>query len=184
MVDDTDKDIEDEVVYQGFKMGWKHKAILCAIASSLCGPYITAHEGYILRSARDFGGVWTACSGVTENVIPNHTYTKAECDLMNAQAARAKLDPVAAMISVPIPSPDFLLAHTAFAYNVGLGAYHDSAALRLTNQGKLADGCRAMLHFHSAAGHDCRLDKGKPHGCYGVYQYHIDDMNKCLKGIK
>ncbi len=187
MADDVEKAVEEQVIVDvaegGFKLGFRHIAAATVISvAAICAPILKAHEGNSLNSYQDIGGVWTACEGVA-HVLPHHTYTPSECGKMNGKALTEKIYGVSDQIDVNLPDKT-LAAHVDFAYNVGLGAYHTSRALRETNKGIFLDGCYAMLDFYRAGGHDCRLDKGKKHGCYGVYQYHIDDMNLCLEGLK
>lgn len=150
--------------------------------AAICAPIIKQHEGSILTSQKDIGGHWFACEGV-DGVLPHHTYTPSECEGMNGKALTEKIYGVSDQLNVNLPNKT-LAAHVDFAYNIGLGSYHNSAALRETNKGNFVAGCQDMLDFYRACGQDCRKQKGWKHGCYGVYQYHIDDMNLCLEGLK
>lgn len=155
---------------------------VAAAALLLASPAIDMVEGYSRASYPDVGDVWTACHGVAY-VLPHHTYTDDECKAMDAVAkGRAGAQVVASLrVAVTVPT---LAAHERFEYNVGIGNYKISKTLRLTNAGDIAGGCRAMMDFYRAGGHDCRLDKGKKTGCYGVIVRHESEMNFCLSGVQ
>lgn len=182
MGDDVEKKIEEEVeteaVTEGFKFGIKHIAFICSTLIA-CGPALYRYENNVLKSYRDSGGVWTACEGVA-GAIPNHTYTKAECDRMNMKAKIVKVIGVTDKIKVPV-TPELAAAHVTFAYNIGLGAYQKSQTLKLTNEGRLAEGCQAMMNFYRAGGMDCRI---RANNCYGLITRRQQERDACLKGIK
>ena len=78
-MDEIEKDVETEVVEQGFRLGVKEVAIpvICSALITLYS-FIPAHEGNSLKAYQDVGGVYTICGGVA--------YVKHEWDA--GQAAR------------------------------------------------------------------------------------------------
>lgn len=179
MADQVEKDVEEDIASETFKLTWRHKALICSAAVTLCGPFLKAHEGDFLQSYQDIGHHWAACEGV-DGAIPNHLYTRAQCDAMDKEALQQKIAGVSMEITVPV-TPELLAAHTSFAYNIGLGAYHKSKTLKLTNAGYLAQGCASMLDFYRAGGHDCRI---RANNCYGVWQRRQDEVKLCMEGVK
>lgn len=176
---DAEKDIAEDAATATFKLTWKHKSAICGAAMTLCGPFIRAHEGDVMRSYQDIGHHWASCEGA-DDAIPNHTYTQAECDKIDQRALQAKIDGVYALIKVPV-TPTLLAAHVSFAYNIGLGAYSRSKTLKLTNSGYATDGCAAMLDYYRAGGYDCKV---RANNCYGVWTRRQDEKALCLKGVK
>lgn len=157
-------------------------AAVAAAALLLASPAIDRFEGYSRASYPDVGNIWTACHGVAY-VLPHHTYTDDECKIMDAVAKGRASRVVVESLRVPVSVPT-LAAHDRFEYNIGSGNYRKSKTLRLTNAGDIAGGCRAMMNFFRAGGHDCRLDKGKRKGCYGLIVRRESEMNFCLSGVQ
>src|ERR1022692_1648721 len=120
-------------------------AAALAAAMLLATPAIDRYEGYSLTSYPDASGISTACHG-DAYVLPHHTYTDAECKIMDAvgkgragadvaASPKVRAGPhVAASLKVVVPTPT-LAAHVTFSYNVGIGNYRKSKTLRLTNAG-------------------------------------------------
>lgn len=142
-------------------------------------PFISAHEGLRLKAYQDVVGVYTVCSGQAY-VSKDTVMTSDQCKAMTQKATILFMLKVASKINDPI-TPPILAAHTSFAYNVGINGYQRSKTLELTNAGKIADGCNAMLGWYQAGGKDCRV---RSSGCYGVYARRIDEKNLCLTGAK
>lgn len=159
----------------------RQMALTLVAAATLSAPaFIYPREGDSLKSYLDVGKIWTACHGVA-HVKPNHTYTRTECNAMDASALGQKIRNVAKLIKVPI-TLEILVAHTSFAYNVGMGNYQKSQVLLKTNKNHLEDGCDAMLSWYKAGGRDCRLDHWNPIGCYGVWTRRQGEKKMCMEG--
>lgn len=75
-------------------------------------------------------------------------------------------------IRYPISAPT-LAAHTSFAYNIGLAGYKRSSTLRLTNQGDVAGGCKAMALWNKADG---KVSKG-------LINRRNEEIKLCLSGV-
>lgn len=166
------------------KMKSKHAAWLLGAAMVFAVPFIGQREGNILHSYWDeHGKVWTACEGVTVGVIPDHLYTEAECDQMNT-ATKLQYGAQVVNLSPENVSPKTMGAYISFAYNIGINGFASSSTLRLAKAGDIAGSCEAMLKWYKAGGHDCRLDKGLPRGCYGVWARRLDERKMCMEGIE
>lgn len=142
-------------------------------------PFIVDREGESLIAYQDVGKVWTICHGETLGVKRGDRFSKLECDLLTQSRVGQFMAGVAQELKVPV-APTTLAAHTSFAYNIGLQGYRGSAALRLTNAGKLAEGCRAMANWYTAGGKDCRI---RANNCYGLVTRRTDEINLCLQGV-
>lgn len=113
-------------------------------------------EGEKQQSYQDIIGVWTACMGVTEGVVPSKTYTRAECDAMNADAVRKHLLGVAKCIKRPLAEHEWV-AVGSWTYNVGVSAACGSTLVQQINQG--APGyvwCKQLLRWDRAGGKKVR----------------------------
>lgn len=144
-------------------------------------PFIGDHEGDKLDSYEDVVGVWTICEGVTgKTVRPGEKLSKSQCDALDKSTIGQFMTKVASRITVAV-SPETLAAHTSFAYNIGIAAYSRSKTLTYTNQGKLAQGCKAMGNWEVAGGKDCNI---RENGCYGLVLRRNDEIKLCKGGIK
>lgn len=133
-------------------------------------------EGNKLVPYRDTGGVWTACRGVTgPSVIPGRTYTLAECQALNEIALQAHCKPIHAMVHVPLAESQ-KAAWCSFGYNVGVGAFQKSTALRLINEGKPLEACAQISRYHYVAGKDCNLAASN---CRGIVERRAFERALC-----
>ena len=69
---------------------------------------------------------------------------------------------------------DMLVDH---AYQYGAARTCNSQIVRLTNQQKYAEACKAYLNWKYVAGRDCSI---RSNGCYGVWVRSQQRMQKCL----
>ena len=112
----------------------------------LAVPFIQSGEGRELVTYRDIAGIATYCDGETEGAVMGKTYTHAECDAITLRRVEQFARGVAKCLKVDVTKYQ-LAAHTSLAYNIGLGNYCASTAVRLTNAGQPAAGCQAMDKF-------------------------------------
>ena len=143
-------------------------------------PFILDREGERLESYRDVAGVWTVCHGETFGVGPGVRLRKEDCRALSQSRIGMFMLQIAPLIHADL-SPRTLAAHTSLAYNIGIEGYKRSATLKLTNQGKVADGCRAMANWHTAGRKDCRV---RASGCYGLVNRRNDEIALCLSGVE
>lgn len=122
-----------------------------AIAAAVAG-FVGPWEGDELKAYRDIVGRWTACSGVTDGVVPGKTYTRAECDAMNRDAVAEHLAGVAKCIHRPLRENEWV-AVGSWVYNVGVGAACGSTLVRQINAGQpAAVWCKQLLRWDRAGG--------------------------------
>lgn len=140
-------------------------------------PFIGDQEGNKLDSYEDVVGVWTICEGVTGiSVRPGMKLSQGQCDALDKSKIGQFMTGVANRITV-IVTPETLAAHTSFAYNIGIAAYSRSKTLKLTNQGKIKQGCVAMANWETAGGRDCTV---KSNDCYGLVVRRNNEIKLCL----
>lgn len=154
-------------------------AVVLAVMGML-GAAIDREEGNSNQSYEDVVGVWTVCGGVTHGIKSGMTFTKQECAELTKATSEQFLFDVVNLVTVSMTAPQ-LLAHTTFAYNIGINGYKKSRTLRLTNAGDAAAGCRAMLGWYTAGGKDCRI---RSNNCYGVINRRNREVKECLAGLK
>lgn len=125
------------------------------------------------------GGLPTFCSGSTSwSVKPGTKFTKAQCDEIDMKVAIKYGDGVLACVNHQFIDQNSLDALTLFAINVGVAGACGSRAVRLINQGLIADGCRALRYGPN----------GQPVWSYangqfvrGLANRRWFEMNWCLK---
>lgn len=145
--------------------------IAAALASAV--PFIIDREGESLDSYQDIVGVWTICHGETFGVGDGDKLTKDQCNLLSQSRIGQFMLEIVPEIRYPVSAPT-LAAHTSFAYNIGLAGYKRSSTLRLTNQGDVAGGCRAMMLWNKADG---KVSKG-------LINRRNEEIKLCLSGVK
>lgn len=153
---------------------------LATAAALIATPFIKIDEGERLVAYSDPVGIPTICSGATEGVKLGMKMSKEECDELTEMLVSRFAADVGERIRVPV-SPVTMAAHVRFAYNIGINAYSRSQALKKTNAGDIAGGCRAMLNWYTAGGRDCRI---KQNGCYGLINRRNSEVKQCLAGIQ
>lgn len=121
-------------------------AVIVAGAIALAVPAVKHDEGRSLVTYRDIAGIATYCDGETEGAVMGKTYTHEYCDQLTQARVAEFAQAVADRLTVPVTKYQ-LAAFTGFAYNVGIGAFSTSTALRETNAGNKAAGCQAMDKF-------------------------------------
>lgn len=157
----------------------KISAATVGAAMLIAIPFIKTKEGNSLEAYEDVAGIWTICGGIA-GVEPGTKMTAPECEELTRSTISRFMVVVAKMIKVEVPA-EVLAAHTSLSYNIGIGAYSRSSALRLTNEGKIEEGCNAILKWKFVGEKDCSI---KSNGCLGVWIRRVDEKLLCLKGIK
>lgn len=92
-------------------------------------------------------GVPTVCSGYTDwSLVPGKSYTKADCEKIDAKTANEYGAAVLACIGAKNLDQNMLDAMTLFAINVGKQGACNSRAAQLMRAGRREEGCRAISH--------------------------------------
>lgn len=172
------------------KLKQKIGAGVIAVALMSAVPFIVDLEGESLEAYQDVVGVWTICHGETLGVKPGDRRTREECQALTESRVGQFMEKVAGQIEVNI-SPKTLAAHTSFAYNIGINGYKSSKALELTNEGKLAEGCRAMKNWNGLTIKGVKYNCNKPQpewvrrqGCDGIVNRRNEEIKLCLSGLE
>ena len=127
-------------------------ATVIAAIVAFIGPW----EGRRYVAYQDIVGIWTICDGHTKGVKQGDTATDAQCDEMAAQDVAEHNAGIRQCITRPMPQ-NVEIAFTSLAFNVGVGAFCGSTALRRYNAGDDAGACEAMNLWNKAGG---RVVKG------------------------
>lgn len=109
-------------------------------------------EGRRYYPYQDIAGVWTVCDGHTgPDIIRNKRYSDTECDQLLARDLAPVEKAVDAAVVVPISQP-MRGALYMFTFNVGIGAFRQSALLRALNAGDRAGACDGLRQWIYAGG--------------------------------
>jgi lysozyme len=112
---------------------------------------IAQSEGCRLRAYKDIVGVWTIGWGETQSVTAGMVWTQQQADEAFCRRLKEFSDNVQSVITNPA-SPNQLAAFVSLAYNIGVGAFSHSSALRLHNQGKYNEVAAAIQLWNKAGG--------------------------------
>jgi lysozyme len=127
---------------------------LTGLVLALAVSSISLYEGYAPVGHHDRidpPGVNTVCFGHIENVKIGERHSKKECEVM-LQGDLPKYDAlVKKAIHVELP-PHRHAAILSFTYNVGGGALKKSSVARYLNEGKVKQGCDALLLYNRSTG--------------------------------
>lgn len=149
-------------------------------------PFTAQHEGLRLKAYLDPVGIPTICYGETKGVSMGDVKSREECDDMLA-ARLAWFGYRVDQKVMPEMEPETHAALASFAYNIGLGAFNTSTALRKMNTGDMEGGCRAIAtkiirSDGRCVGYGCGRAGGKLFA--GLQKRRIEEMNLCLKGVR
>ena len=132
---------------KGAAIGGVAGAAVIAAIVAFVGPW----EGRRYEAYQDIVGVWTICEGHTKNVKAGDVANDAQCDAMTAQDVAEHNAGIRACITRPMPQ-NVEVAFTSLAFNVGVGAFCGSTALRRYNAGDDDGACDALTLWNKAGG--------------------------------
>lgn len=165
--------------------------VVIALASVGMVGKIRHDEGREYQPYRDIVGVLTVCDGITgPDVIPNKTYTDAECNALTIKHVEKHGSQLLDCIHVRI-TQDMYEGLNGAAYNFGVGAVCNGSIIQRINAGDYEGGCRAIMLYNKAR------DTSKPKvlnprtgkmehplvPVRGLTLRREREMNQCLKGI-
>jgi lysozyme len=134
-------------------------------------------EGIRTTSYEDLAGVTTVCYGYTgEDIIKGKTYSKGECTLLLRKEVLEHSKGVLECVKAPLKENEYN-AFVLMAYNVGVSGFCSSRALRLFNEGKTIEACRAIAYSPNGAPNWSYV-KGK--FVQGLHNRRIYEMKMCL----
>lgn len=113
-------------------------------------------EGCKLKSYKDVAGVWTVGYGLTSRagfieVGPDTVLTQAEADYYLEKVVGDFASKIKPMITAPINENEFA-AFVSLAYNIGVGAFKRSSALKRFNDGQKDRVTEAIRMWKKAGG--------------------------------
>lgn len=135
-----------------------------------------------LTAYQDQGGIWTICNGITKGVSPGMTVTADWCEraqreeITNHSAPLARVDR-----DLPVREK---VAFTDLSYNIGVGAFGGSTALRKLVSGDTVGACDAILMWKGATVNKRKVDCSKPsNGCSGIWVRRNVERDVCTGKI-
>lgn len=148
------------------------------VAIYIAAPLIEMVEGVEYKPYIDIAGVPTTCAGITgPDVDMKKIYTKSECRKLLEKHIAIHARYVDKAVKHPI-TPDTRAALISFSYNVGGRAMTNSTAIRLINQGRVEQGCRALGMWNKIT------KNGRKIVVKGLVNRRNVEIEQCLKGIK
>lgn len=148
----------------------KKTGLLAVLAIAM--PLIITWEGSENTAYKDIVGVWTICSGETQNVYEGQYMSDAECAKLTEKRVREFAIDIDDIVTVPM-SPELHASLTLWSYNVGINAARRSTLVRKLNAGDYKGACEQLKRWNRAGG---RVIKG-------LNNRRIDEYELCIKGI-
>ena len=148
------------------------KKSLIAIVVSIATSTVMLWEGYENTAYQDVVGVWTICSGETQNVHKGMYLSDRECEEMTSERVEEFARGVDDLVHVDV-SPRYHAAITSWAYNVGLNAMAQSTLLRKLNAKNYKGACKELLRWNRAGGRVIQ-------GLVNRRQYEFE---MCMEGV-
>lgn len=110
-------------------------------------PFVAGEEGLRTKAYLDQGGIPTICYGETDGVNLGDVKSKHECDAlfyMRLGYFAYRVD----MMVEPEMTDGQHAAYTSLAYNIGLGAFKKSSALKKANNYDMQGSCESILAWN------------------------------------
>ena len=111
----------------------------------LVGPY----EGKRNTAYLDMVGIPTVCWGQTKGVKLGQYFTDEQCDKKLAEELTTYNRQMMSYVKRDIPD-NMEIAFTSFVWNVGIGAWKNSTALKKVNEGDFSGACSQLLRWNKA----------------------------------
>lgn len=122
------------------------------VAASVLAVTIPQFEGTKYQAYRDIAGVWTICTGATNNVRPGQKATPEECQRRTEEQLIAHSKEVLRCTPGLKDKPYPLAAAVSLAYNIGAPSYCRSTVAVKFNRGDIKGGCDGFLAWNRAGG--------------------------------
>ena len=159
----------------------KQKLLISAATAAaiyIAAPLIELVEGVENKPYMDIAGIPTVCSGITgPDVVWGKTYSNRECRNLLEKHIQIHAKYVQGAVTYPI-APQTRAALISFSYNVGGSAMRKSTAVKLINQGKIEQGCKALGMWNKA-----RVN-GKLKVVKGLVNRRKEEIELCLSGLQ
>ncbi len=125
-------------------------AIIGAAAAAVLVPTVQQWEGTRYTPYRDVAGIWTVCTGDTNNVSPGRRYSRAECEQRLERQLIAHARPVMRCVPILRHHPNALAASSSLAYNIGVAGFCRSTIAKRFNRGDMVGACNGFLAWNKA----------------------------------
>lgn len=156
-------------------MSVKTKLAAMGLTSALvlAGGLAAKWEGKENKAYKDVVGVWTQCYGDTHDVDRTRAKTDEECtESLATQLVKHNAEMKRYVI---VPMTDYQeAAFTSLVYNIGVGNWRNSTALKLLNKGLYRDACLQLPRWNKAKGVVYR----------GLTNRRADELEVCLGNDK
>jgi GH24 family phage-related lysozyme (muramidase) len=134
-------------------------------------------------------GLPTVCAGITKHVtdlpiVVGDYWPDLKCEEIETLVVAKTQTKLASCIKRPVSQETFD-ALTSMAHNVGVGGVCASRALRLINQGKTKEGCKAISRGPNGAPvWSYTIDaKGNQRFIQGLFNRRLAESGLCMKGL-
>lgn len=159
----------------------KQKLAISAVTAAaiyIAAPLIELVEGVENKPYMDIAGIPTVCAGIAgPDVVWGKTYSNRECRNLLEKHIQIHARHVQNAVTYPI-SPQTRAALISFSYNVGGHAMKNSMAVRLINQGKVEQGCKALGMWNKAT------VNGNKVVVKGLVNRRNEEIRLCLSGLQ
>lgn len=133
------------------------------------GTLVAPWEGKENVAYKDVAGIWTQCYGDTHNVDRTRAKTDDECTVGLAEELVKHNEQMKRYVLVPLTDYQEA-AFTSLVYNIGVGNWKNSTALKLLNRGLYKEACMQLPRWNKADG---KVYKG-------LTNRRMDEMQVCL----
>lgn len=158
----------------------KQKLVISAATAAaiyIAAPIIELVEGVEYKPYMDIAGIPTVCSGITgPDVVWGKKYSTRECRNLLEKHIQIHGKHVQDAVTYPI-APETRAALISFSYNVGGSAMRKSTAVKLINQGKIEQGCKALGMWNKIT------KNGKKVVVKGLVNRRNEEIKLCLSGV-
>lgn len=175
-------------IKKGNRKSWLSAAVLALVAAGAGAPAILdqltmereSGGRYELKAYQDGARVWTVCDGKTAGVTATTTMTKEQCDAWRESEIGRRLTFAHNTIKVPMSEPAWA-AFGRFCYNIGNTGCAGSNTAKLINQGRHAEGCKAMLNWRYITRDGKKVDcSTEQPWCKGLWEDRQATAELCL----
>ncbi|ATW58374.1 lysozyme [Pseudomonas phage ventosus] len=142
---------------------------LVLAGTTLVAPW----EGKENVAYKDVVGVWTQCYGDTHDVNRTRAKTDDECSASLAKQLVKHNEEMKRYVLVPMTDYQEA-AFTSLVYNIGVGNWKNSTALKLLNRGLYKEACEQLPRWNKANGKVYR----------GLTNRRLSEMEVCLGNNK
>lgn len=157
-------------------MSVKQRLAAVGLSASLVlagGTLVAPWEGKENTAYKDVVGVWTQCYGDTHDVNRDRAKTDDECTDSLAKQLVQHNEEMKRYVLVPMTDYQEA-AFTSLVYNIGVGNWRNSTALKLLNKGLYAEACQQLPRWNKAGGKVYR----------GLTNRRLSEMEVCLGNNK